>query len=107
MKTFDPRTALDALNTEYGARAHSIRADLARRHSADFEEQALQRQNDEVLQELLAEAEAGLRLVGLATLRLADGSYGNCLRCGEPIAESRLQVLPMAEHCVTCAALTD
>jgi RNA polymerase-binding transcription factor DksA len=103
MSTFDPRATLDALTADYVARANAIRKDLARSHSPDFAEQALQRQNDEVLEALLAEAEAGLRLVGLAKLRLADGSYGFCLRCGEPIGEGRLRAMPMAEYCVTCA----
>ena len=56
-----------------------------------------------MLRALLAEAEAGMRLVGLARLRLADGSYGDCTRCGEPIEERRLRALPAAEHCLRCA----
>lgn len=59
MSAFDPATALETLATEYAARAAAIRRDLARSHSPDFAEQAVQRQNDEVLEGLLAEAEAG------------------------------------------------
>ena len=58
MSAFDPATALETLATEYAARAAAIRRDLARSHSPDFAEQAVQRQNDEVLEGLLAEAEA-------------------------------------------------
>ncbi|AYC34350.1 TraR/DksA family transcriptional regulator [Pseudomonas cavernae] len=105
MTAFDPRAALDALMAEYSARANAIRSDLARSHSPDFAEQALQRQNDEVLEALLAEAEAALLKVGKAKLRLADGSYGECLRCGEPIEARRLQILPAAEYCLACADL--
>ncbi|MCY1283494.1 RNA polymerase-binding transcription factor DksA [compost metagenome] len=105
MTAFDPRAALDALATEYSARAAAIRRDLARTHSPDFAEQAVQRQNDEVLEALLVEAEAALLQVGKAKLRLADGSYGDCLRCGEPISEGRLRVLPAAEYCLACADL--
>ncbi|MCL3028134.1 hypothetical protein L6P87_32360, partial [Klebsiella pneumoniae] len=83
MSAFDPATALETLATEYAARAAAIRRDLARSHSPDFAEQAVQRQNDEVLEGLLAEAEAGMRQVGLARLRLAEGRYGQCERCGE------------------------
>jgi RNA polymerase-binding transcription factor DksA len=103
MSAFDPQTALDALFAEYSARANAIRRDLARSHSPDFAEQALQRQNDEVLEALQAEAEAGMRQVGMAKLRLAEGTYGDCLRCGEPIEVARLQVLPAAEYCLVCA----
>ncbi|MEX6501623.1 TraR/DksA family transcriptional regulator [Pseudomonas zhanjiangensis] len=103
MPAFDPQAALDALLAEYSARANAISQDLARSHSPDFAEQALQRQNDEVLEALLAEARAGMRQVGLAKLRLAEGSYGDCLRCGEPIEPARLQALPATEFCLRCA----
>nr|WP_298164088.1 TraR/DksA family transcriptional regulator [uncultured Pseudomonas sp.] len=103
MTAFDPHSALYNLLNEYSARANAIRHDLARSHSADFAEQAQQRQNDEVLQALLAEVEEGLHQVGLAKLRLAEGSYGICLKCGEPIEPARLQVLPAATHCLACA----
>lgn len=103
MTSFDPRSALDSLAAEYAARAAAIRRDLARSHSPDFAEQATQRENDEVLEALLAEAEAGLRQVGLARLRLAEGRYGYGLRCGEPIDERRLAALPAAEFCLQCA----
>ncbi|NQD95197.1 TraR/DksA family transcriptional regulator [Pseudomonas sp. CrR25] len=103
MPAFDPRATLDALLAEYSARANAIRRDLARSHSPDFAEQALQRQNDEVLEALLAEAEAGMRQVGMAKLRLAEGRYGECLGCGESIEPARLQALPAAECCLRCA----
>ncbi len=105
MTAFDPRAALDTMLAEYGKRANAIREDLARSHSPDFAEQALQRQNDEVLEALLAESEVTLRLVGLAKLRLAEGTYGYCLRCGEPIQPARLAVMPAAEYCLGCADL--
>ena len=65
------RDVLDALQRDYAARAEAIRRDLGRSHSADFAEQAQQRQNDEVLEALLAEAEDGLLLVRQAQQRLA------------------------------------
>lgn len=103
MSTFDPAAALEQLLAEYSQRAAAIRRDLAQAHDADFAEQAVERQNDEVLDALLAEAEAGMRLVGLARLRLAEGSYGLCQRCGEAISPARLQALPAAEYCLNCA----
>lgn len=102
---FDPRSALDALASEYSQRAAAIRSDLARTYSPDFAEQAQQRENDDVLRALLAEAEAGMRLVGLARLRLADGTYGQCVRCGEAIEPRRLRALPATEYCLRCADL--
>ena len=103
MKTFDPQAVLDSLEAEYAARVTAIRRDLAGSHSADSAEQAGERQNDEVLQALLVEAELGQAQAAQAKLRLSAGSYGLCLRCGAAIAAARLQALPTAAWCLDCA----
>ncbi len=48
---------------------------------------------------------ARLRLVELdrARERLADGTYGTCRHCGEPIELERLRAHPTALSCVSCA----
>ncbi|MBA3800705.1 MAG: TraR/DksA C4-type zinc finger protein [Geodermatophilaceae bacterium] len=37
-----------------------------------------------------------------ALVRIADGSYGRCESCGEPIAKARLQAFPGATLCLSC-----
>ena len=37
-----------------------------------------------------------------ALARIADGSYGRCESCGEPIGKLRLQAFPRATLCMTC-----
>ena len=37
-----------------------------------------------------------------ALARIADGTYGECLRCGEDIAEARLHADPATPVCVDC-----
>lgn len=105
MTIFDPRSLLNIQSAEYAARASAIRQDLGRSHSPDFDEQAQQRQNDEVLEALLAEAEEAQQQVAHALSRLADGRYGKCLRCAESIAPARLHALPAAAFCLACAEL--
>lgn len=39
-----------------------------------------------------------------ALVRLDDGSYGMCVRCGRPISRERLQARPAAPTCITCAS---
>lgn len=34
--------------------------------------------------------------------RLADGSYGDCANCGEPIGKARLLAFPRATLCIQC-----
>ena len=49
------------------------------------------------LAETLSEVEAALA-------RIDDGTYGRCERCGESIAPARLEAMPMAATCITCAS---
>ncbi|MFC0667792.1 TraR/DksA family transcriptional regulator [Azotobacter chroococcum] len=102
---FDPQGTLERLHRDYRQRTEAIRDDLARPHDTDATERAGERQNDEVLQALLAEAEAGMRQVERARQRLAEGRYGLCRRCGQPIEPARLAALPVAELCLHCAGL--
>ena len=41
-----------------------------------------------------------------ALARVADGTYGICVRCGRKIPAGRLEVRPMAAMCVECTAAT-
>jgi RNA polymerase-binding protein DksA len=50
-------------------------------------------------------AQHQLSLVDSALVRLDEGRFGVCLRCGRPIADERLDALPWAEHCIACARL--
>ena len=69
----------------------------------DFGEQAVQRENDEVLDELHERSRQELERIELALRRMDAGDYGTCLRCGEAIGVLRLNALPHASHCVACA----
>ena len=48
-----------------------------------------------------------LELVDAALARLADGTFGTCLRCGKAIAPARLEALPWAAHCIDCQGIVD
>jgi len=50
------------------------------------------------LQEALSDVDDALR-------RIADGTYGRCERCGNPISEARLEAMPAARRCLDCAKL--
>jgi DnaK suppressor protein len=42
-----------------------------------------------------------------ALLRMKEGSYGICNRCGEPINERRLEAVPTARYDAQCQALIE
>ena len=48
--------------------------------------------------------EAGLERTERALAKLDAGTYGICDRCGQPIAERRLEAMPDSVLCVRCAA---
>jgi DnaK suppressor protein len=43
-----------------------------------------------------------LKEVVVALKKLDEGGFGNCERCGEGIAEKRLEALPFARYCIDC-----
>jgi DnaK suppressor protein len=42
-----------------------------------------------------------------ALIRIANGEYGKCIHCEEPIQEKRLEAVPWARHCLRCADLNE
>jgi RNA polymerase-binding protein DksA len=52
-------------------------------------------------------AQQQLELVDAALERIEAGTYGDCLRCGRPVAPERLEALPWAAHCIDCQRLVD
>lgn len=69
----------------------------------DFAEQATQRENDDVLHSLDEESKQTLIRIDNALQRLKAGEYGVCTSCGVEIPQRRLEVVPYAELCITCA----
>lgn len=103
MAELAPRARLEALLVEYSTRAAAIERDLSREHAQSFSEQATERQNDMVLQGLLADARTSVKEVQHAIERLEAGTYGECTACGESISQARLEALPAAQLCINCA----
>ena len=88
-------------------RLDRIRSD--RRRSADplspdFADQAIQRENDETLDFLDMRTRAEIAEIEAAIERLAAVGYGVCEQCGESISELRMEVLPAALTCSSCAS---
>lgn len=48
------------------------------------------------------EGHSQLTLVRLAIERLHEGSFGQCLHCGNTIGEKRLEALPWTPYCIDC-----
>ena len=48
------------------------------------------------------EGHAQLTLVRLALDRLHEGSFGECMHCGQRIGDNRLEALPWTPYCIQC-----
>jgi len=52
---------------------------------------------------LIENEQSTLELVNEALRRMAEGTFGLCAECSEPISKPRLQAIPYAKHCIQCA----
>lgn len=85
------------------SRLASIKKDVTQGHSGDSAEQAQERENDEVVDAIGNETRQSLHAIQVALDKIADGSYGECEKCGEDVGEGRLKAIPEATLCVNCA----
>ena len=72
--------------------------------SADFAEQAIETENDEVVEVLDRDGQIKLDQIKKALARMIDGSYAQCTECGEQVQEARLLAIPETEYCIACAS---
>lgn len=98
------RRALLARLGELDSRLHQIEAELDEPNSKDWEELAVEREGDEVLEQLGQSGQEEIARIRAALQRLREGTYGDCARCGDEISIERLDVLPDTPLCKTCAA---
>jgi DnaK suppressor protein len=94
---------LAALDREFAAvvEAAGSAAGSDDEHDPEGATVAFERQH---LAALLEQAREQVAQVDAALARLADGSYGACVVCGEPIGPDRLAARPTAVNCIRCAA---
>lgn len=73
-------------------------------HPGDIGDALFERGKDVALRDnahvMLEEVEAALK-------KMAAGTYGICEKCGRPIDEERLEVLPWATRCFDCQRLDE
>lgn len=90
--------------SELDSRLHEIEAELDAPHSKDWEEMAVEREGEEVLEQLGHSGQEEILRIRAALQRIREGEYGYCGRCGEEISKERLDVLPDTPLCRNCAA---
>ncbi|HEX3986236.1 MAG TPA: TraR/DksA family transcriptional regulator [Acidobacteriaceae bacterium] len=68
----------------------------------DVADQAVLSYQKEMIFSQSTEGHSQLSLVRLAMERLREGNFGECLHCGRPIGEKRLEALPWTPYCIDC-----
>jgi RNA polymerase-binding transcription factor DksA len=80
-----------------------IEEDLRKPHDPDWQERAIQLENDEVLEGLDEMSRKEVQQILEALRRIDTGGYGTCVSCGRPIGQERMAALPSTLTCVRCA----
>lgn len=71
--------------------------------SPDSGEQAIERENDDVLESLGGLVRSELEKINAALERIERKEYGICTECKKPISAERIKAIPFTEHCIDCA----
>jgi DnaK suppressor protein len=68
----------------------------------DAADQAVQSYQKELIFLQGSKGHSQLSEVRSALDRLEDGTFGECLQCGNVIGEKRLEAVPWTPHCIAC-----
>lgn len=104
MTTVEARKVqLEARLAELKGRLVRIEDELEQPNSENFAEQATEREGDEVLEDLGSSGLQEIRMIEAALDRIRQGTYGDCVNCGEAIEQRRLDLVPATPLCADCA----
>jgi len=98
------RSMLEDRLKELETRLHEIDDELDSHQSKDWEELAVEREEDEVLERMGTSGQEEIAKINAALARMEEGEFGACVTCGDEIAQDRLDVIPHTPFCRTCAA---
>lgn len=103
MTTQNHETALRARRAEILSDLNVIEGALDAPAPADWEDRSSERQGDDVLEARGNRELDDLRRIDAALARIAEGTYGICVKCGCEISQARLALLPSTPLCRHCA----
>jgi len=95
--------ALTARLSELRTHLAKVDRELRKMLPADFEEQAIELENQEALEVIQRTETTEIHQIEVALKRISKGTYGTCAKCGEPIDPRRLKALPTAATCIPCS----
>ena len=101
--------SLRTLGGDIATERSEVRDNVESRRGAvqDRSEESISGSMAAVDRALLRQFESERRQVQAALARMRDGSYGECVHCGEPIGYERLRVAPEAGRCMRCQEIAE
>ena len=113
--------AQKALGDRLATRARELRAEVAEQLRTQDDPRLVGLRNrmeetdDWAVADMMAEQDIALVSRDLAELaeveaaiaRIAEGTYGECSDCGQPIPPARLDAYPTARRCVACQEVAE
>ena len=103
-KNEDIAKALKTRLSELTGSVAEIDSELRKPLSADSEERATDLENQDALEGIKNSEIQEVNQIQGALRRIAEGTYGVCVQCGADIDPKRLEALPIATRCISCAA---
>ena len=97
------RAMLEQQLSELKARQSHLGVDLAQPLDPDSGERAVETEDDASLEAQSRLVTQEINSVERALQRIDQGTYGQCIKCGEAIATKRLEARPEAALCLGCA----
>jgi len=94
---------LNLKKQELEERLNRVEDSLRKTHAKDWSEQAQERENDEVVEQLEESTRLELNQIYEALSR-AKNKYGICEVCDGSIRAGRLEALPYTNRCFNCAS---
>jgi len=97
--------ALAALGGDIESERKEARANVAARRDSGVQDRGEESFAGSVVavdRALLRQHQAERREVQAALARLREGSYGECVQCGEAVGYERLRIAPAAGRCLRC-----
>jgi DnaK suppressor protein len=96
--------AIDYLHEENPGTFEDEEEETFDNHLADSATVTFTREMDYSLEENAGHV---LAAIDEALKKIDDGTFGVCARCGNPIAEERLEAMPYATKCIDCKRLEE
>jgi DnaK suppressor protein len=104
------RSEIQRFKTLLEVRQHELRLSIQQQRQfastaepeADAVDHATTSSERELLLQQRNREQGLLRMVEVALERIRDGSFGQCISCGNEIDVKRLQAVPWTRYCIQC-----